>query len=150
MQISQFRTQTSYRQRRRSNAITLLHLTAHMKTELPENPTSDIPDIRWAVWRTYTLHNIRTPACQSTFLFQWLNSTWQIRISSTWQKPDIQCMTHRQKRSADFRTGVLLTPQRQPKGYNQDTYVVGRTTLNHRIHILPISKVAKYLFYLTN
>jgi len=61
MEISQFRTQTSYCQRRRSDAITPLHLTAHMKTELPENPTFHIPDIRWAVWRTYTFHNIRTP-----------------------------------------------------------------------------------------
>jgi len=59
-------------------------------------------------------------------------------------------MTQRPKRLADFRTGVLLTPQGEPEGYNQDRYVVGRTTLNHRIHILPISKVAKYSFYLTN
>lgn len=60
METSQFRTQTSYCQRR-SNSITLLHFTAHLKTELSENPTPDIPDIRWVVWRTYTFHNIRTP-----------------------------------------------------------------------------------------
>jgi hypothetical protein len=51
MEIRQFCTQTSYCQRR-TNSVTPLHLAVHINTELSENPTSDIPDIRWAVWRT--------------------------------------------------------------------------------------------------